>query len=569
MRVEDSDVTTNEIPAPLKPQERSRRPVRPTPPARPAPVPRMPAPKRPRWSPTERALLLFSLVSGAITHGYHLFLYPLYVTDEGIYMERAWSVLHEGRLSPYTYNYDHAPAGWLVIAAWAAVLPRQMQAFGSAVNTGRVLMLLVHIGSTFFLFEITRRLSGSALAAVVATFLFNFSPLAIFYQREVVLDNLMVFWVLLSLYLATSNDRRVLTPMYSGLAFGLAVLTKENAIFFVPGLAYLLFGNLRHQFNRRFALGLSAFLTISIISVYFLYAVLKNELVPAPFDFNLNQPPTEHVSLLYTVWWQLHRNQGSLLNRNSPVWQFSLGSWLPKDAFLITAGAASVFLNLYQGFQDRKGHRNQLIVGLLAGGYMFYLARGSIMLEFYVVPLVPFLALSLGIAADRLLPVLARPAVARTAVLAAFGAVLISPIGGYLLVHDTTGKVVPHDLYKLNLTGIQEQQYQYIRLHIPPDARVIMDEEFWVDLHGTPPYYPNAHSHFEATGDPAIRDKVFAQTWQNVDYIVMSNKMRQTMQQDNTSGQYNWIFDALDNHATRIWVVQHGDIELEIWQVQH
>jgi hypothetical protein len=36
------------------------------------------------------------LLTGAISHGYHLFLYPLYITDEGIYMQQAWSVLREG-----------------------------------------------------------------------------------------------------------------------------------------------------------------------------------------------------------------------------------------------------------------------------------------------------------------------------------------------------------------------------------------------------------------------------------------------------------------------------------------
>src|SRR5205823_2163203 len=81
-----------------------------------------------------RALLLLSLLTGALTHGYHLFRYPLYITDEGIYLQQAWAVLREARLSPYTYFYDHAPAGWLVIAAWLSVLPSQLQTFGNAIN---------------------------------------------------------------------------------------------------------------------------------------------------------------------------------------------------------------------------------------------------------------------------------------------------------------------------------------------------------------------------------------------------------------------------------------------------
>src|SRR5260370_28079684 len=116
---------------------------------------------------SRRLLLWASLAMGLVTHGYHLFIYPLYITDEGIYMEQAWSVLREGKLSPYTYYYDHAPAGWLLIDSWVALLPHQFETFGNAINTGRVLMLLVHVASTYLLFQCTRRLSGSVIAAVV------------------------------------------------------------------------------------------------------------------------------------------------------------------------------------------------------------------------------------------------------------------------------------------------------------------------------------------------------------------------------------------------------------------
>jgi 4-amino-4-deoxy-L-arabinose transferase-like glycosyltransferase len=519
----------------------------------------------------DNVLLAVALVTGAITHGYHLFQYPLYVTDEGVYMQRAWSVIREGALSPYTYNYDHAPAGWLVIAAWVSLLPHQFQTFGNAVNAGRVLMLLVHLASVFLLFQVTRRLSGSSLAAFVATFFFNVSPLAIFYQRQVVLDNLMVFWVLLSLYLATSDDGRILTPMLSGTAFGIAVLTKENAIFFIPAVGYLLFGQMRLRLNRRFAQGFALFASTAIVSEYFLYAILKDELLPAHLNFNLNSPPTGHVALLYTIWQQLHRNQGSLFDTHGLVWQLSFGAWLPKDAFLLVVGTASTIVNLTVGLRDRQRRQGELIAGLLACGYLLYLVRGSVMLEFYVVPLIPFLAMNIGLMAARLLPALSSHAVVQVAAVAVLFAALLIPIGhsgGYVLVRDQFGKVVPHDLYKLDLTGLQAQQLAFIRQQIPPDARIIMDEEFWVDLHDIRPYYRFAHSHFEATGDPDVRDKLFGQDPNNVDYIVMSNKMLVTMQQSNTNHQYDWIFQALNN-AQRIWMLQRGGIELEIWQVQH
>lgn len=521
-----------------------------------------------------RILLLVSLLTGAISHGYHLFLYPLYITDEGIYMQQAWSLLREGMLSPYTYSYDHAPAGWLVIAGWVSILPRQFQTFGDAINTGRVLMLLVHVASVFLLFQVTRRLSGSLIAAVVACFLFNLSPLAVYYQRQVLLDNLMVFWLLLSLYLATSEDQRILTPLLSGLALGVCVVTKENAIFFAPVIGYLLYCKVRPRGNYRFALSFWLFTGLSTISLYFLYAVLKNELLPSHFNFNLNAAPADHVSLLYTIWWQLHRNQGGLLDLHSNFWTFSLGAWLPKDTFILVGGAICMLINLVRGLRDRVRSRGELVASLLALSYTFYLVRGSVMLEFYVVPLIPFLAMNIGLLVSRLLPTLSEKRFlrffsgsARTVILAAFFAVLILPFGHYVLVRDEFGKVVPHDLYKLPLTTLQAQQLAFIRAHIPPDARIVMDDDMWVELHDVRPYYPRAHSHWKASGDPAVRDKLFARDWHNIDYIVMSNKMLIAMQQNNTDGGENYILEAL-RHARPIWQLTRGDISLAIYQVQ-
>ena len=521
-----------------------------------------------------RVLLLVSLLMGAISHGYHLFLYPLYITDEGIYMQQAWSILREGMLSPYTYSYDHAPAGWLVIAGWVSILPRQFQTFGDAINTGRVLMLLVHVASVFLLFQATRRLSGGLTASVVACFLFNLSPLAVYYQRQVLLDNLMVFWLLLSLYLATSEDQRIVTPLLSGLALGVCVVTKENAIFFTPVIGYLLYGKVRPRVNYRFALSFWLFTGISTISLYFLYAVLKNELLPSHFNFNLNAAPADHVSLLYTIWWQLHRNQGGLLDLHSNFWTFSLGAWLPKDTFILVGGAISMLINLVLGLRDRVRSRGELVASLLALSYTFYLVRGSVMLEFYVVPLVPFMAMNIGLLVSRLLPIIPErrflryfSGSARTVILAAFFTVLVLPFGHYVLVRDEFGKVVPHDLYKLPLTPLQAQQLAFIRAHIPPDARIIDDDDLWVELHDVRPYYLRAHSHWKASGDPAVRDKLFARDWHNIDYIVMSNKMLIAMQQNNTDGGENYILEALRN-AKPIWQLTHGGISLAIYQVQ-
>jgi 4-amino-4-deoxy-L-arabinose transferase-like glycosyltransferase len=522
---------------------------------------------------SRNAWVLLVMVTGALTHGYHLFIYPLYITDEGIYMEQAWSVLREGRLSPYTYIYDHAPGGWLVIAAWVSILPHQFETFGNAINSGRVLMLIVHVASVFLLFKTTYRLSHSTVAAVIATFFFNFSPLAVFYQRMVLLDNLMVFWVLLSLYFATSSAKRhLLMPVFSGIALGIGIITKENAIFFIPAIAYLLYRNVRPRLSFRFGIGFWIYATIAVVSLYFLYAVLKNELLPTGLNFNLSDPPTDHASLLYEAWYQLHRSQGSIFETNSLVWQFSLGTWLPKDTFILLAGSIATVVNLIQGWRNRANDPGMVAAAGLAAGYAFYLIRGSVLLTFYVVPLIPFYAISIGMLGSRILDKVVvanraswRPAVAQAAIVAMFFTVLLLPFGGYVLVHNSQGKVVPHDLYTLPQTFMENEQIAFIRHNIPPDARIVMDDDLWVALHDVKPYYPYANSHWKAASDPDVSIKLLHQSWQDIDYIVMSNGMLAAMQQNGPGEGY--ILEAL-SHSTLIWQLKRGDVTLQIYQVQ-
>jgi hypothetical protein len=431
--------------------------------------------------------------------------------------------------------------------------------------------VLVHVICTFLLYRVTVRFSRSQVAALLAAFFFNVSPLAIFYQRQVLLDNVMVMWILLTLYLLTSGtdwraaELRIVSAVQSGFAFGLAVLTKENAVFFAPVVVYLLVTRVRGRINQRFTMAFWGFTAAAIVSLYFLFATLNNELFPSGLSFDLNSPPADHVSLLYTIWWQMHRSQGSILDTSSPVWQFSLGAWMPKDTFILVAGALAATVNLVAGLVSRGHRREATIIGLLAISYGIYLARGSQMLEFYVVPLLPFLAMNIGVAAAWLLARL--PALLRVLpAMALIGALGTSPAWGYVLVVDQFGKVVPHDLYKLDQTTMQDEQLQWIRQNIPPDAKLIIDDDIWADLHDVRPYYKWAHSHYKAASDPDVRDKLFGKDWRNIDYVVMSNKMRNAMTLNNADGGETWILQALDQ-STSVWSVEGGDVRLEILRI--
>jgi 4-amino-4-deoxy-L-arabinose transferase-like glycosyltransferase len=514
------------------------------------------------------AALAFALLSGLVTHGYHLFEYPLYSTDEGIYAERAWAVISEDRLSPQTYYYDHAPGGWLLLAAWEFLVPGHFAAFGNPVNSGRVLMLLFHLANVFLLFQIARKLSGGLLAPTIATFLFNFSPLAIYYQRMVLLDNMMVFWVLLSIYLLLYGRSRIFTGLWSGLAFGIAVITKENAIFFAPTIFYLLSRITRGDPSRRFVMTLWLFACAVPISAYFLYATLKGELLPPQNDFSLTHQPEGHVSLLYELWYQLHRDQGTLFSHGS----FLYTTWWPKDRFLLAGGTVAMLISLYLGWRDKERNLNFIVAGTLALEIAFYLARGSVILDFYVIPLIPLYALCIGLVADRALKALpARMSrFAVTVVPAVAAALLLLPTGGYLLTHDPqTGVLKTNDVYYLPQTYLQQEQIAWIRGHIPSDATIIIDDSIWVALHEGSPSYPYAQSHYDAATDPPIRNKIFGGgKWQDIDYIALSNGMRQAMIANNTGGVEDYMLEALNN-STLVWQGSRGNVHLYIYKVNN
>jgi 4-amino-4-deoxy-L-arabinose transferase-like glycosyltransferase len=427
------------------------------------------------------------------------------------------------------------------------------------------------VGSVYFLFEIARRLSGGLLAPVIATFLFNFSPLAIYYQRMILLDNIMVFWVLLSIYLLLRNENRLFSGLWSGLTFGISVVTKENAIFFAPTIFYLLLRLVKGDRNRNFAIMLWLFASSTPILAYFLYSTLKGELLPAGMDFNLNHPPQGHVSLIYELWYQINRSQNTLFAHGPDDFLYSI--WLPKDSFLLGIGTFAMLFCLYQGFRDKERNLGMLVAGTLAFEIAFYLARGSVILDFYVIPLIPMYALSIGLMAvwlrERSSSQTVRKAVPAFAACVAAGLMFI-PGAGYLIVngvHDGRHQLKLADVYYLPLTYLQQEQIAWIRAHIPPDDKIIMDDDIWVALHDVKPIYPYAQSHWNGATDPQVRNKMFHANWQNIDYIVLSNGMRQAMHLNNTNGQENWMLNALDNHSQMVWQASRGDVKLYIYRV--
>lgn len=114
-----------------------------------------------------------------------------------------------------------------------------------------------------------------------------------------------------------------------------------------------------------------------------------------------------------------------------------------------------------------------------------------------------------------------------------------------------------------------------MRHNIPTNARIVSDDDMWVELHDIKPVYPNDQSHWNAASDPQVRKKIFGGgNWQDIDYFVMSNGMKQAMQLNNgststSSGIEAYMLYALQYHSSLVWQVNRGNVHLFIYKVNH
>jgi endo-1,4-beta-D-glucanase Y/4-amino-4-deoxy-L-arabinose transferase-like glycosyltransferase len=454
-----------------------------------------------------RAMQLMVLLAGLLAHSINMFGFPLYLGDEGSVMQNAWAVLRMGILTPYTYWYDNPPAGWILVAAWTA-LTGGFHTFGSAVDGGRVLMLVLHGLSIVLVYRIVLTLSQNVWAAAAAGLLFTLSPLSVVYGRMVLLDNIMVFWLLMSTRLVLNYYGRFWMLMAGALCYAMAVLTKEIALIFLPAFVIAVYTILDRQ-HARFARTGWLYVAFATISLYVLFAFLKDEL----FNLQLSTPLRDSqgaVTLAGAIAWQLGQTGRAAWDPASDFQTLLTGRWLGLDPWLLGLGTMTAVLSVVRGPAHRR------LVGLMGLFSLAALAYGGPVLEQNIVIALPWLAINAGM----LVSDIARGGMAFTAPLLAAGVVSFS---GYSLYQH-------RQVFDLNLTGAQRQAVGWLQQHVPPDSNMIIDDDIWVDLRearGGAADFANAHPHWKAAYDPAIWIDFFNDAWENVDYIVLTPGMEQ------------------------------------------
>ncbi len=508
----------------------------------------------PWWS--EVLLVIVGLFCTFLSHAYNMFNFPRYELDEGTYISNAWAILH-GKIEPYAYGYGHPPAGWIQLAAFVEMLGGFFT-FGNALNTGRVIMLLYAVASSLLVYLIVRRLGGSRTASFLALIVFSLSPLSIIYQRQVYLDNIATFWLLLSLYFVVTGNSRLKFIVLGALSFSLAILSKETLALFLPVMIYALWLHTT-KFQRKFALVAFTYSAVALTSSFVLLAVLKGELFPTGW---LPGDTHQHLSMIGTYLGQVTRgqNEGSI----ATSWQI----WTNTDPLFMLLSIVPVVFNLIMGWWNRK----QLLLSLLAISIWLLLIRGGVVFGFYILPLIPLAAMNAAFAVNTITDWIGRVVhfdLVRSMLTLGVALALIP-----YFIQPASFPFVQHP------TSVQTDALVWIRNHVPRNDFVVISTYLYVDLHepggvgvGNGPVYNNAEVYINVATDPELFTGKLQNNGDRIDYIVADSAMKDYINTQIPKGTPGYILKlAFDNSVkvAEFKTPEYGaDYNIEVYKVQH
>jgi len=490
-----------------------------------------------------------TLLGVAAVHAWGMYVYPARFDDEGTYVSQAWAVMADGDLSHYTYWYDHPPVGWLQLVPWLWVTGALGRA-PSAVAAGREMMLVVQLVSALLVYAWTRRLGLTRGFALAAMLLFSLSPLALYWHRQVLLDNLAVMWLLAAFALAVSPRGRLAAHAGVGACFAVAVLTKETALLVLPALAYQLWQG-ADPAVRRYSFAVAGSLFASILAFYPLLALLRGELLPGD----------GHVSLWEGIAFQLFEREGS-----GSVFQAGtnarhiVDAWLRLDPWLLGAGAALIPLAVF-------ARRLRPAAAALAIS-IAVIARPGYLPVPYLIVLLPFAAVVSAGAADLLWRLAGRrrrrpgfrAGAANLAVRGA-GAVALSAL--VLVALARVGPAWAADLER-QLEAKPDTPLQaaedWVRANVDRDAALLVDNTIWLDLVLDGFERDRLVWYYKLDLDPGVGDE-FPGGWRDFDYVVATETMRATVYLVPT-------IDAALRHSRVVASFGRGYTRIEIRRIQ-
>ncbi|MDX6299910.1 MAG: hypothetical protein QOF53_1124 [Nocardioidaceae bacterium] len=458
------------------------------------------------------------LVVAGWVHARGMYGSPARFDDEGTYTAYAWAVPNLHRLAHYTYWYAHPPLGQLQMALYNEVT----DAFGRlpyAVATGRELALVCKLIAVVLMFRLARRLGFSRVTATLAVCMFSLSPLAVYFQRTALLDNLVTPWLLAAFFFAASPRRSIWAAAGSAACFAVAVLSKETALLFMPAVM-LLFAQRTDSRNRKFTLTMFVSVVSLLGLLYPLYALIKNELWDGP----------GHVSLEWAIRWQLFDRQGSgsIFDPGSTA-HTVVTTWLSLDRW----SCAVCLLAVVPGLLFTRTRAVALAFAIQVGS----LLRSGYLPYPFVIAMMPFAVLTFAGVVDvvwrwsRLSDRLPwGPAQARSrghvtvTVLRTFvGASVASVVVALAVLAAPSWRYGLQDLWTHDRDAGKATALSWLKSSTGRDQTLVVDDAFWVDLvrDGHPARKVIWFTKLDVDKDVDLPAKA---PWRHIDYVVLDHQ---------------------------------------------
>jgi hypothetical protein len=415
-----------------------------------------------------------------------------------------------GTLAPYTYWYDHPPVGWLQLAAltW---LPGLLLGGGAELVAGRAVMVGYVVVSALLLLMLARRVGMTRGWAMATMLVWALNPLTLFWGRQVLLDNVAMPWLLGAFVLALNRRRHLGLHMLAGLAFGIAVLTKETVLVLAPAILLAVWQSASPR-TRPFALVGFSVLTALTGAMYLTFAAIRSELLPSE----------DRVSVWAAVEFQLSSREGSgsVLDPSGEDGGAygTVMSWLDQDPYLLLLGIAVALPALLV-----RRLRPVALAVVLATAVA--LRPGGYLPAMYVIALLPFCALVLVGLLDVLWQRMRRD---RTgwALVPSYLLVVTVALVAWQPVQDA------RERYRFAVgedqNAVHAEALAAVAEEVPRDALVVVDNTYWNDLVAAGRDREDVVWFYKVDSDPGITESVVPDH-ESIDYLLWTRESMSDM----------------------------------------
>lgn len=230
----------------------------------------------------EGFILLIIIVSSIFLRFWNLGSIPHWDWDEGVNMDISWNLIN-GRLQWGCLSYPFVPHPPFFFMVTGLLL----KFFGNDLIVLRALCALLGVGTTFLVYLIGRNLLGERIG-LLSGLLYAVYPSALYFGRIGFANNLLVFWVALSMYsfIKYIREKNLLWFYLMCLSTGLSTITESNGFCILASLTVLFWLYDRRNLFKMVSLSLVFFVVFVVVMLNVAHDAFISDLMYSSGRFN-------------------------------------------------------------------------------------------------------------------------------------------------------------------------------------------------------------------------------------------------------------------------------------------